>query len=189
MEILLLFLLIIGGTIFAFIKLRSGEVLRFETTSAQRQVTMAVTGIVGAKRKWATLSQGDGSAQFVYAKKPNWLIVILLAITLIGFPIAVLYALLAGKKEALSINTESTGPDMTVVQIASNGWRGKGAGRALRSQLGLAPATVASILPTQEVGGLDPAAATQMIERADQAGLNAGAAGQAEAAEQRVERR
>lgn len=70
------------------------------------------------------------------------------AITIVGFPIAIIYALLAGKKESLSVNTEES-PGMTVVQIASNGGLGKSAGRALRDQLGMAPASVASVAPTQ----------------------------------------
>lgn len=162
----LLVLAIIGGTIYAYVKLKSGEVLRFETTSTPRQVTMAATGILAAKRKWETLSQGDGSAQFTYAKKPNWALVIICAITIIGFPIAVLYALLAGKKEALSVNTEE-GSGMTVVQIASNGGRGKSAGRELRDRVGMAPASVASVASTQTQGELDPAAARE-LERASE---------------------
>lgn len=159
----LLVLLMIGGAIYAYIKMKSGEVLRFETTSTPRQVTMAATGIIAAKRKWETLSQGDGSAQFTYAKKPNWALVIIAAITIIGFPIAVVYALLAGKKESISVNTEE-GSGLTVVQIASNGGRGKSAGRALRDSLGLAPASVASMAPTQTQGQLDPAAAHQLAQ-------------------------
>jgi hypothetical protein len=160
----LLLLLMIGAAIFAYFKLKSGEVLRFETTATPRQVTMAAVGIIGARRKWATMSQGDGAVQFSFHKRPRWWLVVLLGITLVGFPIAIVYALLAGKTEALAVNTDDSTDGMTIVQIASNGWRGKSAGRALRHEVGLAPAAIASMAPTRGEGELDPGAAAE-IER------------------------
>lgn len=138
-----LFLLILVGSIVAFVKLRSGEVLRFETTSSVRQVTMTAVGLVATKRKWNTLSQGDGSANFAYQRGTNKLILVFLLLFFL-FP-GILYWILSGKKESLAVNTEEHAGGMTVVQIASNGWRGKAAGRALRSQIGLAPGTSAAV--------------------------------------------
>jgi hypothetical protein len=138
----LFFLIVCGGSIYAYAKLRAGEVLRFETTSTPRQVTMTAVGLVATKRRWATLSQGDGSANFTFHKGANKL---LLVIGLLFFLLpGIIYAILAGKKEALAINTEEVGTSMTVVQISSNGWRGKSAGRALRGQIGLAVGSVAA---------------------------------------------
>jgi hypothetical protein len=139
----LIFLLIVVGSIVAFVKLNSGEALRFETTSSARQITMTAVGLVATKRKWNTLSQGDGSANFAYHRGTNKLILVLL---LVFFVVpGIVYWILSGKKESLAINTEEHPGGMTIVQIASNGWRGKAAGRALRSQIGLAPGTSAAV--------------------------------------------
>jgi hypothetical protein len=141
MKFFLFFVIACGGSIYAYVRLRAGEVLRFETTSAPRQVTMTAVGLVASARRWATVSQGDGSANFTYAKGPNKF---LLVIGFLFFLVpGIVYAILAGKKESLAVNTEEIG-DMTVVQIASNGWRGKRAGRTLARQLALAPGSVAA---------------------------------------------
>src|SRR5450830_1596739 len=76
----LIFLLIVVGSIVAFVKLNSGEALRFETTSSARQITMTAVGLVATKRKWNTLSQGDGSANFAYHRGTNKLILMLLGV-------------------------------------------------------------------------------------------------------------
>jgi hypothetical protein len=138
----LFFLIVCGGSIYAYMKLKAGEVLRFETTSSPRQVTMTAVGLVATKRRWATLSQGDGSANFTFQKGANKL-VLLVGLFFFLVP-GIIYAILAGKKEALAVNTEELGDGMTVVQISSNGWRGKSAGRALRGQVGLAVGAVAA---------------------------------------------
>lgn len=152
MEVLVL--LVIGGAIAAFVMLRRGEVVRFETTAVQQQVIMAAVGILASKRRWNTLSQSESSANFTYQRGANKLLLVFLLLFFI-VP-GIVYWVLSGRKEAVAITTEATGPSMTVVQISSNGWRGKSAGRALRSQVGLAPASVASVAPTQTPGQLDP---------------------------------
>jgi hypothetical protein len=137
-----LILLVLVGSVVGFVMLKRGETLRFETPSTPRQVTMASVGLVATKRRWQTLSQGDGSANFVYHKGPNKLIAL---IGLLFFLVpGIVYIVLAGKKEALSVNTDDSTVGMTVVQVASNGFRGKFAGRALRAQLGVAPASLAT---------------------------------------------
>lgn len=70
---------------------------------------------------------------FGYHKKPSKLIAfVLLCCFLVP---GIVYLVLAGKKESLSVSTTShTGGD-TVVQVVSNGSRGKGAGRRMRAQL------------------------------------------------------
>jgi hypothetical protein len=158
----IIFLLVLVGSIVAYYKLKSGEVLRFETTSTPRQVTMTAVGVVATKRRWATLSQGDGSANFNYARGANKLVLV------IGFLFfivpGIVYWILSGKKESLSVNTEEIGSGMTVVQITSNGWRGKSAGQAVRAQLGLAPGTAASIVQAENTARVAPGA-TSLVEQ------------------------
>jgi hypothetical protein len=121
--------------------LKSGETIRFETSSTPRQVTMGAVGAVSTKRRWQTIGQGDGAANFVYHKGPNKLIA-LLGLLFMIVP-GIVYMVLAGKKEALAVNTDDSTVGMTVVQVVSNGFRGKSAGRAIRSQFGLAAGSLA----------------------------------------------
>lgn len=137
-----LFLLILVGCVLAWWKLRSGEALRFETTAQPQQVIMTAVSTVATKRRWATLAQTDNTVTFVYHKGPNKLLAVILFCFFI-FP-CILYLILAGKKESLSVFVHAEG-GQSLVQATSNGWRGKGAGRALRSQLGVAPGTTAAI--------------------------------------------
>ncbi len=139
----ILFFLVLIGCGFAWWKLRSGETLRFETTAAPQQVIMTATSVVGTKRRWAVLAQTDTSATFAYHKGPNKLVALILFFIFI-LP-CILYLLLAGKKESLSFTVHQQGNQSTV-QAVSNGWRGKAAGRAVRSQLGVAPGTAATML-------------------------------------------
>ena len=142
----LLFLAAVGGSIYAYVKLKSGEIVRFETTSTPRQVTMTAVSIVGTTRRWTTLSQGDGAANFTYVKGASKLLVVLLCFTIFGIPLAILYALIAGKHEALTVNTDDTSTaGMTIVQVSSNGYRGKRSGRQLRDQMALAGGSTAQI--------------------------------------------
>lgn len=46
-----LILLVVLAAIVAFFMLRSGETLRFETSTEPHRVVMAAVGIVGAKRR------------------------------------------------------------------------------------------------------------------------------------------
>jgi preprotein translocase subunit SecG len=150
---LLFFVLACGGAIFAYIKLRAGEVLRFETSVSPKQVIMTAIGVVGNKRGWVTLSQGDGGATFSYVRGANGflkLISIFCILTIVFIVPAIMYLVLAGKKESLSVATDEIDGRMTVVQVTSNGWRGKTAGRGLKAKTGLGSGTVAA--------GLTPAA-------------------------------
>jgi len=139
-----LILIVVVAAIAAYVILKRGEVLRFETTATPKQVIMNATSILGAKRRWTTLSQSDSSVNFSYHKKPNWLVgLILLCIVIVP---GIVYFVLAGKKESASVMAnEPTGEGLTVVQISSNGWRGKSAGRALRNQVGTATGTAAAL--------------------------------------------
>lgn len=137
-----LFLIVLVGCGIAWWKLRSGEALRFETTSSPQQVIMTATSLVGTKRRWAVLAQTESSATFAYHKSPNKL----LAVILLFFFVVpcVLYLILAGKKESLSVMVQSDG-NQSIVQASSNGWRGKFAGRALKAQLGVAVGSAATV--------------------------------------------
>jgi hypothetical protein len=160
-----LIVLALIGSVVAFFILRSGETLRFETTSSTRQITMAAVGLVATKRRWLTISQGDGSANFSYHRGANKVVLVLLLLCFVlpGF----VYWILSGRKESLAVNTEEQGGSMSIVQVSSNGWRGKVAGRALRTRLGLAPGTNASIIspPASPMTGGSAAGAQPAMTR------------------------
>lgn len=128
-----LIVLILIAAIVAFFVLRSGENLRFETSSDPHRVVMAAVGIIGAKRRWQTMTQSDHGANFQYHKGPNVLVAIILLLCFL-IP-GIVYVLLAGKRESLVLTIDSGTAGMTVVQITSNGFRGKTAGRALQQQV------------------------------------------------------
>jgi hypothetical protein len=133
MSVLIILTLI--AAVVAFVMLRSGENLRFETSSDPYRVVMAVVGIVAAKRRWEIMAQSERSASFSYHKRPNLLVaIVLLACLLIP---GIVYLLLAGKRESLTLNIDTATAGMTVVQITSNGFRGKAAGRALARRISL----------------------------------------------------
>jgi len=158
-----LIVIVVVAAIVAYFMFKRGETIRFETSSNPRQVTMAAVGLVATKRRWQTLAQGDGSANFVYHKGPNKLVAL---VGLLFFVVpGIIYIVLAGKKEALAVNTDDSVSGMTVVQVASNGFRGKFAGRALRAQLGLAAGSLAATgqgLSQGSVGALEPTPATAL---------------------------
>jgi hypothetical protein len=128
-----LIVLILIAAVVAFFILRSGENLRFETSSDPHRVIMAAVGIVGAKRRWQTMTQSDHGANFQYHKGPNVLVAIILLLCFL-IP-GIVYVLVAGKRESLVLTIDSGTAGMTVVQITSNGFRGKAAGRALQRQV------------------------------------------------------
>jgi hypothetical protein len=143
-----LIVLILIAAIVAFFILRSGENLRFETPSDPHRIVMAAVGIIGAKRRWQTMTQSDHGASFRYYKRPNALIatILLLCFLIPG----IIYVLLAGKRESLVLTIDSGTVGMTVVQITSNGFRGKAAGRTLQRQVSVR----AGVLGTGEAPGL-----------------------------------
>jgi hypothetical protein len=146
MTYFIVFLIVCGASIYGYVKLKSGEVLRFETTAAPRQVIMTVVGQIATKRRWTTLSQSDNSANFTYSKGPNLLVALVLFFFFI-IP-SIVYLIISRKKEALSLTVEQPGDGMSIVQITSNGWRGKSAARTVRSQVALAPGTSAALTAT-----------------------------------------
>ncbi|MGH2879024.1 MAG: hypothetical protein ACRDK4_05380 [Solirubrobacteraceae bacterium] len=131
MSVLLVLILIAAAV--TFFMLRSGENLRFETSADPYRVIVAAIGIVSAKRCWEITAQSERGANFKYHKQPKVLVAILLLLCF--FIPGIVYVFLAGKRESLvlSIDTGTSGP--TVVQITSNGFRGKAAGRALARQI------------------------------------------------------
>lgn len=135
--VLTFFLLFLVAAVVALVLLLRGERLRFETKSTPDQVTMAAVGEVARKRHWTTLTQGSGTVTFSYFKRPNIFLVIVLVIFVISIPLAILYVILATKRESLSVFAALSAPGVTAVQITSNGWRGKGGGRTIRRQLGV----------------------------------------------------
>jgi hypothetical protein len=130
-----LIVLILVAAVIAFFLLRSGETLRFETSADPHRVIMSAVGIVGAKRRWQTMSQSTHGANFQYHKGPNVLLAIVLLFCFL-IP-GIVYILLAGKRESLVVNIDSATTGMTVMQVTSNGYRGKAAGRALQRQVSL----------------------------------------------------
>jgi hypothetical protein len=126
----ILILLIVIGAIAAFVMLRSGENLRFETSCDPHRVIMAAIGIVGAKRRWQTMVESNHGASFQYHRGPRVLVAIVLLFCFV-IP-GVVYLVLAGKRESLVLTVDSTTAGMTIVQATSNGFRGKAAGRALQ---------------------------------------------------------
>lgn len=128
-----LIVLVLIAAVVAFFMLRSGENLRFETSSDPHRVVMAAVAIVGAKRRWEIVAQSDRSVTFKYHKRPKIMVAIILLLCFL-IP-GIVYVLLAGKRESLIVNIDSSTAGMTVVQITSNGFRGKAAGRALQRQV------------------------------------------------------
>lgn len=154
MSITLLFLLVVVGSIIAYVMLRRGELLRFQTSAAPQEVINTTLSLVATRRRWATVGTTETSATFSYHRGPRPLVAIPLFLLFI-IP-GILYLVLAGKRESLSVTGSPQG-GATTVQIASNGWRGKGAGRELRSQLGVAPGAATS----QVLSGQEDAAALE----------------------------
>jgi hypothetical protein len=137
-------LIIVGGVV-AWVMLRRGEALRFETTAAPGEVIHSAISFVGTKRRWAVLSNNETAATFGYHKKPSKLLAFVLLLCFI-VP-GVVYLALAGKKESLAVSTSARPGSNTAVQVVSNGWRGKGAGRRMRAQLQSAAGTLAQAAP------------------------------------------
>lgn len=137
----LISLLALTVSVIAFLLLRSGENLRFETPSDPRRVVMAAVAIVATKRNWQVMAQSDDGASFRYHRRPNALIAaILLFLCLIP---GIVYLVLAGKRESLVLNIYREQSGNTVAQLTSNGFRGKFAGRALAQQISVRAGTTA----------------------------------------------
>ena len=137
----LISLLCFGASIAAFLLLRSGENLRFESPSEPRRIVMAAVAIVATKRHWQVITQSDDGASFRYHRRPKALVAALL---LFFFLIpGIVYMVLAGKRESLILNIYQDETGMTVAQLSSNGFRGKFAGRALARQVSVRAGTMA----------------------------------------------
>lgn len=136
------------GAIVAYIQLKKGEVLRFETLATPEQVVMNSVGQVGTKRRWATVSQTPTNVAFSYTKKPN--IFALLVLLLLGIIPGIIYWVLRSKVESLNAMIVDNPSGNTQVQIASNGFQGKSAGRAIRDAVGVAPGTVAQAVDSDD---------------------------------------
>jgi len=149
---MLTFILIICvASIIAYIQLKKGEVVRFETAAPPQQVVMASVAQVGTARRWTTATQSDNNVAFNYHKRPNVFLVIVGLI--FGIIPGVVYWLLRSKRESLNVMISETPGGSTAVQIVSNGYQGKSAGRAVQSALGVNAA------PTFGYGATAPVAA------------------------------
>ncbi len=132
-HVVLISLLILTASIVAFLLLRSGENLRFESPADPRRIVMAAVAIVATKRHWQVIAQSEGGVSFRYHRRPKALVaVVLLFFFLIP---GIVYVALAGKRESLLLNIYSDETGTTVAQLSSNGFRGKFAGRALARQV------------------------------------------------------
>jgi hypothetical protein len=127
---LLLLLVLVGGA--AAIVGGRGGVLRFETSAAPAEVTATAITLVATHRRWATLSQTESAVTFAYHRPPSKLLAFLLLLCFL-VP-GIVYLVLAGKRESLSIAT-TVRDERTAVQATANGWRGRQASRALERQL------------------------------------------------------
>jgi hypothetical protein len=150
-----LFPFVLIGAVVAFFVLRRGESIRFTTVARPANVVMTAIGTVGTKRRWATVTQSEQQVAFAYSKGANWLIALPLMFLFI-VP-GIVYLVLAGKRESLNVFIEGLGDGSSTVQVTSNGYRGKFAGRALRSQLGVAStAAVSAPLPPSALPEANP---------------------------------
>jgi hypothetical protein len=111
-----------------------GGVLRFETSASPQEVISTAITLVGTHRRWATLAHTDVAVTFAYQRPPSKLIAFLLLLCFL-VP-GIIYLVLAGKRESLSIAT-SLRDRRTAVQATANGWRGRRASRELERQLGV----------------------------------------------------
>jgi hypothetical protein len=109
-----------------------GGVLRFETSASSQEVVNAAITTVGTHRRWATLAHTDTGVTFGYHRPPSKLIAFLLL--LVFLVPGIVYLVLAGKRESLSISATRR-DDRTHVQATANGWRGRRASRELETQL------------------------------------------------------
>lgn len=126
------------ASIVAYFVLRRGEALRFVTTARPAQVVMAAVATVGTGRRWATVSHSDGAVAFSYHKRPKFLL--LLVGLIVGIVPGLVYWLLASKRESLNVMMDADGEAGTLVQVTSNGFRGRLAGRSVRQALEATPA-------------------------------------------------
>ncbi len=130
-----LFVLCVVGGIVAHIWLRRGEATRFEMTVDPARVLMAAVGVFGPKRRWSTLTLSGQNASFGGHKSPNGLIAVAL---LLAFVVpGIVYLLLGGKREEVFVMTAAGPGPHSTVQVTSNGYRGKFAGRLLRKRLAI----------------------------------------------------
>lgn len=134
-------------SIYAYVQMKKGEVLRFETVSTAEQVVMAAVGQVGTARRWATVTQSPTNVAFSYKKRPSLLITFLLAWFFL-IP-AIVYWTIRSKVESLNTMIVANPSGNTQVQITSNGYQGKSAGRAVRDAVGIAPGTVAQAVDSE----------------------------------------
>jgi hypothetical protein len=134
-------LLILIASMVAFLVLRSGENLRFETPTDPRRIVMAAVAIVATKRHWQVMAQSEDGASFSYYRRPRAMVAaILLFLFLIP---GIVYMALAGKRESLVLHIYRDETGMTIAQLSSNGFRGKFAGRALAQQVSVRAGTMA----------------------------------------------
>lgn len=159
-------LLACAVSIYAYVQLKKGEVLRFETLATPEQVVMHAVGQVGTGKRWATVSQTPTNVAFSYKKNPNIFAVIVLL--LLGIIPGIVYWVLRSKKESLNVMIVANPSGNTQVQVTSNGYQGKSAGRLIRDAAGVAPGSVVQAVETSGdgmpavagtvAGGIEPAA-------------------------------
>jgi len=131
-------LITVVGSIVGVMVLKRGENLRFETSATAQEVVNVALATAGTGRRWSVLAATDRTATFAYQKKPS----LLIGFVLLWFFLVpgILYLVFAGKREALSVSVTTSGTGQQV-QVVSNGFRGKLAGRAVRRQVTVAGAT------------------------------------------------
>lgn len=142
MTLFVFFLVAIIGSIVALVMLKSGETARFETSATPQEVLNTAMATAGAGRRWSTLNASESVCTFSYYRKPR----LLIGIPLLFFFLipGIIYFIIAGKTESLSVSTMPIGNGFQV-QAVSNGFRGKQIGRTIRRKIETAGAVTSGI--------------------------------------------
>lgn len=139
-------IIVVLASIVALIVFKRGETLRFETTAQPGQILMQANSEVGTKKRWTVVGQSPNNVIFAYQKGPNKLVALVLILCFL-LP-GIVYLMLAGKRESLNIMFDVRPDGLSQVQATSNGYRGKLAGRSMRSALASSvPANTAVAAP------------------------------------------
>lgn len=126
-------IIVLLASVVALVMFKRGESLRFETTAQSPQILMQANSEVGTKKRWTVVSQSQHNVVFAFQKGPNMLVGLVLIIFFV-VP-GLVYFILAGKRESLNVMFDVRPDGLSQVQVTSNGYRGKLAGRSLRSAL------------------------------------------------------
>lgn len=126
-------LALIGGGFWYFLKTRGGSKQAVKTTWPSAQVIRQAVQEIGAERRWVVTGHTQDFVTFTRSGKTSWL----LAFILLWFAIipAILYLVLSGKSQTLTINVFAEPDGATSVQMSFNGTRAASRGRRFLASL------------------------------------------------------